>query len=470
MLDTTAKRQTEICLFFCFRKKKGRKNILELFRRLGKDTKTRNKLLITFGILFGLLIGYRIPIPGVDTSYMTTIFQMFEGSGVGGFFNSMTGGSFEQMSIFALSVSPYISASIVLQLATIAFPRLEEIQKDGSVGHQKMERLTYVIAGLLSFILALAMSLKFGRDGLFLNYTWYMVVFATLVWTAGACFLVWIGQTITNKLVGNGISMILLFNILSTMPQDVRTVATTLSSDKEIAAKIAIIATVVIVILLLFAYVIVLESTEKRISIKNSHKVAGQMTGANNNVLPIKLNAGGVMPIIYSSTIMSIPVMAANFFKMDTEKVLYKVLMAFNQSSWFNPETPWYTLGVLAYIPLTFFMAWFASLKSFNAKDVADNLRKNGSVINGIRPGQPTAEYLEKHSRRILIIGTTMLIFVALLPTFISNIFSIGGLSFGGTSIIIIVGVLIELRNTLNAQTSSVAYKTLIKKRKGGRK
>ena len=442
---------------------------MEIFKRLGRDKQTRNKLLITIAILFGLLIGYRIPIPGVNTEYMTMMFNMLEGSGIGGFFNSMTGGSFEQMSIFALSVSPYISASIILQLATIAFPKLEEIQKDGSVGHQKMERLTYIIAAVLSFVIALVMSLSFGKQGLFLNYTWYMVVFATLVWTVGACFLVWVGQTITNKLIGNGVSLILLFNILSTLPSDMRNIYISLTSEKEVAAKVAIVACIVLVTLLLFAYVIVLESAEKRIHVTNSHKVGGRMTGANDNVLPIKLNMGGVMPIIYSSTIMSIPVMIANFAQMDTEKTLYKVFMAFNQSSWFDLENPLYSLGLLLYIPLTFLMASFASLKSFNAKDIADNLRKNGSIIDGIRPGQPTADYLERHSKKIMKIGTTMLILVALLPTFISGVFKISGLGFGGTSIIIIVGVLIEFRSTLNAQTSSVAYKTLIKKR-GGKK
>lgn len=376
------------------------------------------------------------------------------------------------MSIFALSISPYISASIVLQLMGAFIPAIERIQKDGAVGRQKMERLTFVVSALIAIVESLFMAIGLGQKGLFFEYTWYMVVITTVIWTVGACLLTWIGQLITNKLIGNGISMILLFNILSSMPDSLATTFTTLSNGKETWVSILIAVAMVVVGLLMIAYVVVMDEGEKRIHLSNSNQSSG-ITGANDNIMPLRVNMGGVMPIIFSSAIMSVPTMIAHLFDIDSESIGGIIIGCFNQVNWFRFEQPIYSIGILIFIPLTYVFSYFYSEMSFNTHDIAENLKKSGGIINGIRPGEPTAEYLHKQVRRILLIGTTMLVVIALIPTLISGIFGLTSLSFGGTTIIIIVGVLLELRNTISAQTSSVAYKSLLKKssrkRLGGR-
>jgi preprotein translocase subunit SecY len=418
--------------------------------------------------LFALLIGYRIPLPGINANYLHSVLSNLTNSGVGGFLNALTGSAFSRMSIFALSITPYITASILLQLLTVMIPSLEAMAKDGSVGHQKMEKLTFVVGAIIAIIEALGLAIGFGRKGLLEPYTWYMVLYATFVWTVGACFLIWVGQTITNKLIGNGTSLILLFNILTTIPSDIENIFTSLSGDSIWWVQLIIAVVMAIVICLVFAYVVVLNNAEKRIHITNSGKAGMRMGAANNNIMPLKLNMGGVMPIIFSSTIMSFPAMIAGFVGVESDSIASKIIGCFSQGNWFNPEAPIYTLGVLLFIPLTFAFSYFYSIISFNAKDIADNLRRGGSIINGIRPGQPTADYLKAQAKSMLWLGTSMLLVISLIPTIISGVFGISGLSFGGTTILIIVGVILEMKNTLIAQTSSVAYKSLIKKNKRG--
>ena len=436
---------------------------MEILRRLKKDAVTRNKLLATIAILFLLLIGYRVPLPGINTDYLDGVLASFTNSGVGGFMNTLTGSSLETMSVFALSITPYITASILLQLLTVIVPSLEAMSKDGSVGKQKMERLTFFVGAIIAIIESLGLAIGFGRNGLFVTYTWYMVLYTIVVWTAGACFLIWVGQTITNKLIGNGISMILLFNILTTLPGDISNIFSTISNGYEWWDKILIGIAMAFIVCLVFAYVVVLETAEKRIAITNSAKSGIRMSGANNNVMPIKLSSG-VMPIIFSSSIMSIPTIIVQFVGVEEGSIWAKIANCMNQGNWFHLHDPWNTLGVLLFIPLTFAFAYFYSVISFNTKDIADNLRKSGSIINGIRPGQPTADYLNHQAKSMLWIGTSMLLLIALLPAVISGIFEIGSLSFSGTTIIIIVSVILEMKNTVSAQTSSVAYKSLIKK------
>ena len=439
---------------------------MEVLQRLKKDKGTRNKLILTFIILFALLIGYRIPLPGINREYLQSFFETLTNSGVGGFVNAVTGSSLANMSIFALSVAPYITASIILQLLAVVVPSIEAMSKDGSVGRQKMKQLTFIIGGVVAAVQAVGMSLAFGKNGLFTHFAWYMVLYASLVWTAGACFLIWVGQYIEDKLIGKGISMILVFNILTTLPGEMTTVFTGLSFDKPWYLKIVVGVVMAIVVCLVFAYVVILEKAEKRIAITNSGKAGMRMSAANNNVLPLKLNMGGVMPIIFSSSIMSFPVLIAQFVGMKEGSVASQIMACFNQGNWFDPRHPIYTLGLLLFIPITFVFSYFYYMISFNAKDIADNLRKNGSVINGIRPGQPTAEYLDNQAKSMLWIGTTMLVVIALFPTLISGMFNLGAMGFGGTTIIIVVGTVLEMKNTIYAQTSSVAYKSLIRKGK----
>lgn len=437
---------------------------MSILHSLQKDKVTRNKLLCTILILFLVQIGYRIPLPGVDVTYLQNMFAIFTGSSAGGFLNTMMGNSLSSMSLFALSISPYISASIVMQLLIVAIPRLEEIQKDGAVGQKKIERLIRIVGGVFAFISALAISINFGKQGLFVNYTWYMVAYATIIWTAGAIFLMQLGEWMTNHLVGNGISLMLLFNMLSSLPGDAVNLYGAFAVNKPVWQQVLFVAIVIVVVFAIYAYVVLLNNAEKRIKISSSRNSSGRMMQMEQNSLPLKLNMGGVMPIIFSSTIMSLPGIITNFININPDGFISHIVKLCSQGYWFHFDKDiWYTLGVIPYIGLTYLFSHFYMMISFNAKDIADNLRKSGTIVPGIRPGQATAEYLDKQAKSMLNLGTTMLMIIALLPTVFSGATGIG-VSFGGTTILIIVSVILETKSKIEAQTSSVQYHRFIKK------
>lgn len=437
---------------------------MSILHSLQKDKVTRNKLLCTVLILFLVQIGYRIPLPGVNVTYLQNMFAIFTGSSAGGFLNTMMGNSLSSMSLFALSISPYISASIVMQLLIVAIPRLEEIQKDGAVGQKKIERLIRIVGGVFAFISALAISINFGKQGLFVNYTWYMVAYATIIWTAGAIFLMQLGEWMTNHLVGSGISLMLLFNMLSSLPGDAVNLYGAFAANKPVWQQVLFVAIVIVVIFAIYAYVVLLNNAEKRIRISSSRNSSGRMMQMEQNSLPLKLNMGGVMPIIFSSTIMSLPGIITNFVNINPDGFISHVVKLCSQGYWFHFDKDiWYTLGIIPYIGLTYLFSHFYMMISFNAKDIADNLRKNGTTVPGIRPGQATAEYLDRQAKSMLNIGTTMLMIIALLPTVFSGATGIG-VSFGGTTILIIVSVILETKSKIEAQTSSVQYHRFIKK------
>lgn len=441
--------------------------ILEIFRRLSKDKETANKLFWTFTILFCLIIGYRIPMPGINTEYLSSLAEFMNKTSVSGVLGTLMGNTFQQMSIFALSITPYISASIIIELLGVVFPSLGRLSKDGSVGREKLNKLTLLTAGIIAVIESLGLAFSLGKQGLFIEYNAFMVIFTTIMWTLGACFLVWVGQFITKKLIGDGPSLILLFNILSTLPNSFINIYTSTSKDDVVWKNIILIATIAIVSILVFMYVIILSNAEKRIHITNSGKGSIFMEGASKNVLPLKLNMGGVMPIIFASSFMSGPSLIVTLFKLEETHWLTKISMFLNQANWFNIDKPIYTLGLILFVPLTFMFSYFYIKMTFSPKDIADNLRKNGSILNGLRPGHPTADYLQKQMVSLFWIGTSMLLVVSLVPTFISGMFRIDGIGFGGTSAIIIVGVIVTLKEKILAQTSRTTYKSLTKKGKG---
>ena len=440
--------------------------ILEIFRRLSKDKETANKLFWTFTILFCLIIGYRVPMPGINTEYLSSLAEFMNKTSAAGVLGTLMGNTFQQMSIFALSITPYISASIIIELLGVIFPKIGQLAKDGSVGREKLNKLTLLAAGIIAVIESLGLSFSLGKQGLFVEYNALMVIFTTVMWTAGACFLVWVGQFITKKLIGDGPSLILLFNILSTLPNSFINIYTSTSSGDVVWKNVILIVVIAVISILMFMYVLLLNNAEKRIHITNSGKGAAFMDGASKNVLPLKLNMGGVMPIIFASSFLSGPSLVATMFKLDESHWLTKISMYLNQANWFNIDTPIYTLGLILFIPLTFAFSYFYIKMTFSPKDISDNLRKSGSILNGLRPGQPTADYLQKQMMSLFWIGTSMLIVMSLIPTFFSGMFRIDGLGFGGTSAIIIVGAIVSLKEKVLAQTSRTTYKSLTKKGK----
>ena len=420
--------------------------MINFLRNAFKVKEVRDRLLYTLGMLVVIRIGSNLPIPGVDASYLSSFFDNLQASGMG-FINAITGGSFSSMSLFALSITPYITSSIIMQLLTIAVPKLEEMQKEGEDGRRKIAEYTrYVTVGLALFE-STAMALGLGGQGLVLeehrNFWGYLTVVAAM--TAGSALLMWIGERITEKGVGNGISIVLLINIVSSLPQDILMLYYRFMAGQSVAVAAIACVIVLAVIIATVVFVLVLNGAERRIPVQYSKKMQGRrMVGGQSSHIPLKVNTAGVIPVIFASSIMSMPAMVAQFFTVDYTSVGGHILMALSSSNWFRPDAPVYSVGLLLYIVLVVLFAYFYTSITFNPLEVANNMKKAGGFIPGIRPGKPTSDYLSGILNYIVFVGAVGLVIVCIIPIVASGLFSVGSLSFGGTSLIIIAGVILE--------------------------
>ncbi len=400
-----------------------------------------------FYVLFCLVIiriGSEIPVPGVNREFFQ---QWFEGQAgdAFNFFDAFTGGSFSSMSILALSITPYITSSIIIQLLTIAIPALEEMQRDGDDGRKKLTAITrYVTVGLAIFE-SVAMTVGFGNQGLIpdMNFVKAFTVVAALV--GGSSFLMWIGEQMTEKGVGNGISMVLLINILSRLPQDLMSLFEQFIKGQSIARGALAALIILAIIVGMVVMVCVLDGAQRHIPVQYSKKTVGRrMIGGQSTHIPLKINTAGVIPIIFASSIMSFPGIIATFMgKAGVGGWFGTLLSILSENNWFDLSHPVYNIGLVIYIVLVIFFAYFYTSITFNPIEVADNMKKAGGFIPGIRPGKPTTDYLTRILNYIIFIGAIGLILVGILPFFFNGIFK-ASVSFGGTSIIIIVGVILE--------------------------
>ena len=433
--------------------------MLKSLQKAFKVKEVRDRLLYTFMMLVVIRIGCCLPIPGVDPSYLHDFFSNLQNSGMG-FFNAITGGSFSSMSIFALSITPYITSSIIMQLLTIAIPKLEEMQKDGEDGRKKIAEYTRYLTVALALMQSVAMAIGFGGKGLLVEFTALNVIVAIVTMTAGSAMLMWIGERITENGVGNGISIVLLFNIISTMPSDMITLYERFLQGKIVAVAVVTAVIIVAVIVAMVVFVIILQDAERRIPVQYSKKMQGRkMVGGQSTSIPLKVNTAGVIPVIFASSLMSFPVVIAGFFQVNYDTIGGKILLALNSSSWFNPERPAYSVGLIVYIALIIVFAYFYTSITFNPLEVANNMKKSGGFIPGIRPGKPTSDYLDGILEYIILIGACGLIIVCLVPIIVSGLFSVSRLSFGGTSLIIIVGVVLETIKAVESQMLVRNYK-----------
>ena len=377
-----------------------------------------------------------------------------------GFFNAMTGGSFSSMSIFALSITPYITSSIIIQLLTIAIPKLEELQKDGEDGRKKIQEYTRYTTVGLALIESSAMAIGFGRQGLLIDYNAWNIIIAIVTMTTGSALLMWIGEQITEKGVGNGISIVLLFNILSSVPDDMKTLYYRFIFGQTVTKMIFSVVVIALVILAMVVFVIVLNDAERRIPVQYSKKMVGRkMVGGQASNIPLKINTAGVMPVIFASSIMSFPVVISQFFTIDPNSIGSKILMVLNSGSWCRPEYPIYSIGLVIYIALLIMFAYFYTSITFNPLEVANNMKKQGGFIPGIRPGKPTSDYLNKILNYIVFIGACGLIVIAIVPILASGLLNVSRISFSGTSLIIIVGVVLETIKAVESQMLVRYYK-----------
>ncbi|MBQ8412413.1 MAG: preprotein translocase subunit SecY [Lachnospiraceae bacterium] len=417
-----------------------------MFKTFGNALKVkeiRNGLLFTFFILIVIRIGSVIPVPGLNTDAISFYLESKFGD-AGGFMNSITGGSFQQMTIFALSVTPYITSSIIMQLLTIAIPVLEDMQKDGEEGRKKINTITRYVTILLAVIESIGLAVTFDRKGYMTmdGVLGYLMVVVTL--TAGSTFVMWLGEKINDYGVGNGISVVLLINIVSRMPADFKNLYDMFMKGEDMVQQIIAAAIIITVITVTVVLVVLLQDAERKIPVQYAQKMQGRrLVGGRSSHIPLKVNTSGVIPIIFASSILSVPAIVVNLFGLKTSGVWSKILTGMNSNYWFNPSYPWASVGVIFYILLVFFFAYFYTSVTFNPMEVANNMKRSGGFIPGIRPGKPTQDYFNKILNYIVFIGATALIIVAIIPIIFNGVFG-ANVSFGGTSLIIIVGVVIE--------------------------
>ena len=433
--------------------------MLETFRRAFQTKDIRRKLGYTFLMLIVIRLGSQLPTPGVDPTYIKEFFAQNSGEAFN-LFNAFTGGSFEQMSILALSITPYITSSIIVQLLTIAIPKLEEMQKDGEDGRKKIVAITRYLTVGLALMESTAMAVGFGRQGLLKEFNFVNAAIVVLTLTAGSTFLMWIGERITEKGVGNGISIVLVINIISRIPSDMKTLFDQFVKGKAIASACLAVCVIIAIILALVVFTVILQDGERRIAVQYSQKVVGRRSyGGQSTNIPLKVNTAGVIPVIFASSIMSFPAVIAQLTgKGNGTGIGSEIIRGLSSNNWCNPKQLQYTWGLVLYIVLCVFFAYFYTSITFNPLEVADNIKKQGGFIPGIRPGKPTSDYLTNILNYIIFIGAVGLIIVAVIPFFFNGVFG-ANVSFGGTSIIIIVGVILETVKQIESQMLVRNYK-----------
>ncbi|MGN0341817.1 MAG: preprotein translocase subunit SecY [Roseburia sp.] len=431
--------------------------MFDTVRNAFKVKDIRKRLWFTFCMLIVIRIGSQLPIPGVNTEIFT---DFFESNDAFNFFDAITGGSFLQMSIFALNITPYITSSIIMQLLTIAIPKLEEMQRDGEEGRKKITEITRYVTVALALIESIAMTVGFAKMGYLVDTGVLQMIQVVVTLTAGSAVLMWIGERITENGVGNGISIVLVINIISRIPNDFGTLFEQFVTGKSVAKAVLAVVIIVAIILVTVVFVVLLQGAERRIPVQYSKKIQGRrQVGGQSSHIPLKVNTGGVIPVIFAQSLMQFPVVIASILgKGNGTGIGSKILKGLSQSNWCNPDEPIYSIGLVVYLILIVAFAYFYTSITFNPLEIANNMKRSGGFIPGIRPGKPTSDYLSKILGHIIFIGAAGLAIVAVIPIFFNGVFG-ANVSFGGTSIIIIVGVVIETIKQIESQMLVRNYK-----------
>ena len=433
--------------------------MFETLRNAFRVKEIRKRILYTFFMLIVIRIGSQLPIPGVNGDLFAEWFKNQTANGLG-FFDAVTGGSFLNMSIFALNITPYITSSIIMQLLTIAIPALEELQRDGEDGRKKIVKITRFVTIALALVQSITMVVGFSRSGYLTQnnpLTWIMIVTSL---TAGSAVLMWFGERITENGVGNGISIVLTINIISRIPNDLSALGKQFVSGKSIPKGTVAVLIIAAIIIAMVLFVVLLQGAERRIPVQYSKKVQGRkQVGGQSTYIPLKVNTSGVIPVIFAQSIMQTPVIIASLVGANQGTGFWsKVLAGLSQSNWCNPDQPVYSIGLMVYILMIVAFAYFYTQITFNPLEIADNMKKSGGFIPGIRPGKPTSDYLNQILNFIVFIGAVGLSIIAFVPIFFNGVFN-ADVSFGGTSIIIIVGVIIETLKQIESQMKVRYYK-----------
>ncbi|MDY4032772.1 MAG: preprotein translocase subunit SecY [Pyramidobacter sp.] len=421
----------------------------DTFRDVFKLPDLKRRILFTLGMLFVFRLGAHIPTPGINSAAMS---QLFEGSGVLGFLDLFAGGALRRFSLFSLGVAPYINASIVLQLAAVIFPTLERLQKEGPQGQKKMTQYTRYGAIFFAFVQAVGMAMWLRRAGV-LAASGLDFFVAVITAVTGSVAVMWLGEEMTDHGIGNGISLLIFAGIVARLPEAViQTISMVSSGEMNVVTLILALAVMVAVL----AGAVLLEQGQRRLPVQYAKRVVGnRVYGGQSSFIPLRVNMGGVMPIIFASSLLIFPSTVLRLFH-GTERL----------ANYFAPGSWLYTV---LYVVLIVFFGFFYTAMVFNPSDIADNMKKNGGFILGIRPGKPTSDYIEKIASRITLVGSVFLVVVALVPDLLTNVFGITSFYFGGTSVLIIVGVALEIVEQVNSQLLMRNYEGVLKRAKSGR-
>ena len=432
--------------------------MLTTLKNAFKIKEIRKKLLYTLGMLVVIRLGSQLPVPGVNRDYFSYWFSS-QSSEAFNFFDAFTGGSFENMSIFALNITPYITSSIIMQLLTIAIPKLEEMQKDGEDGRKKIASITRYVTVALALIQAAAMSIGFGRSGLLQEYNALNVITVIAALTAGSAFLMWVGERITENGIGNGISVVLVINIISRIPEDFFNLYQQFIKGKPIATGVLAAVIILAIVIAMFVLVIILNDGVRKIPVQYAKKVQGRkMVGGQTSNIPLRVNTAGVIPIIFASSLFQLPLVVCTLFGVNPTGFWGEILNGMNSSNWCKPSAPLYSIGLVVYVVLVIFFAYFYTSVTFNPLEIANNMKKQGGFIPGIRPGKPTSDYLTKILNYIIFIGACGLTIIGVIPFVFNGVFG-ASVSFGGTSLIIIASVILETIKSVESQMLVRNYK-----------
>ena len=423
-----------------------------------KIKEIRVKLLFTLLMIIIVRIGCQMPVPGVDPNYFRDWFNK-QTSDAFNFLDAFTGGSFLNMSLLALNITPYITSSIIMQLLTIAIPALEEMQKEGGEGRKKIASITRYVTVALALIESTAMTISFGQGGLLRQYNALNVITVIIALTAGSAFVMWIGERITEKGIGNGISIILLVNIIARIPQDLQGLIATFVTGKPIATQVLAVVIILAVLVLMVMLVVLLNAGLRKIPVQYARRSQGSKIGGGTATnIPIRINTAGVIPIIFATSLMQTPGIISSFAGYEGTGAWRVVLNLLSSRAWFNKSQPVYTLGILIYIVLVVVFAYFYTSITFNPVELADNLKKSNGFIPGIRPGKPTSDYITNILNAIIFIGAVGLTIVGVLPYIFYGVFH-AEVTFLGTSLIIVVSVIIEILTQIESMMLVRNYK-----------
>ena len=420
--------------------------MLDSLSNIFKITELRNKILYTLMMFAIFRAGIHIPVPGVDAS---VIESLFTSGNLFGLLDLFAGGALSKFSIFAMSITPYINASIIMQLLQSVVPQFEAWGKDGEDGRKKIAKVTRYGTVVLGFVQAAGMAFALRANNALVNNDFLSVFVVAIILTAGTCLLMWIGEQITAYGIGNGISLIIFAGIVARLPDGLETIYQYIQNGTINMFQAFLFA---VIALAMIAVVVAVTQGQRRIPIQYAKRVVGRkMYGGHSTFLPLKVNQAGVIPIIFASSVLMFPVTIAQF--IDNEYV-HKAADLF---TWGTP------LQTALYALLIFIFTYFYTAISINITDMADNMKKYGGFIPGIRAGKPTADYVDNVMTRITLAGAVFLAVVAIIPNFLGSITGVQGVYFGGTALLIVVGVALDTMQQIESLMVTRHYKGFVK-------